>query len=45
LKTLGLAGCPGLDDLYQLHRREGLPALLTHLAAQGGEPAAAGEAG
>jgi hypothetical protein len=44
LEELDLDGCPGLAALDDLQRREGLPALLAHLAAQGGEPAA-GEAG
>ena len=47
LEGLGLtplAGCPGLAALKDLHEREGLPALLAHLAAQDGEPAT-GEAG
>ena len=41
LGALGLFGCPRLADLYNLQSRDGLPALLAHLAAQG-EPAAAG---
>jgi Leucine-rich repeat (LRR) protein len=51
LEELDLGGCPYLDDLYDLYDQpahlsysEGLPALLAHLAAQDGEPAA-GEAG
>ena len=28
-------GCPGLATLHDLQRREGLPALLAHLATQG----------
>ena len=44
LEELDIDGCPGLATLQDLHEREGLPALLAHLAAQGGEPAA-GEAG
>ena len=44
LTHLDLRKCPGLTALADLQRREGLPALLAHLAAQGGEPAA-GEAG
>jgi Leucine-rich repeat (LRR) protein len=44
LKELRLWGCLGLAALRTLHDQEGLPALLAHLAAQGGEPAA-GEAG
>ena len=43
LERLGLYLCPGLADLDDLQRREGLPALLVHLATQGvaqGEPAA-----
>ena len=44
LGELNLDGCPGLAALDNLQRREGLPALLAHLDAQGGEPAA-GEAG
>jgi Leucine-rich repeat (LRR) protein len=35
LEHLDLGGCPGLADLYHLQRREGLPALLAHLAGQG----------
>ena len=35
LKVLYLVGCPGLAALRGLQRREGLPALLAHLAAQG----------
>ena len=41
LEELGLGSCPGLAALYDLQRREGLPALLVHLAAHG-EPAAGG---
>ena len=44
LEELVLVGCPGLAHLHDLRRREGLPALLAHLVAQVGEPAA-GEAG
>jgi Leucine-rich repeat (LRR) protein len=44
LEELNLHHCPGLCALQDLQEREGLPALLAHLAAQGGEPAAA-EAG
>ena len=41
LEMLGISyGCPRLAALYDLQRREGLPALLAHLAAQG-EPAPA----
>jgi hypothetical protein len=40
----GISGCPELAALRNLQLQEGLPALLAHLAAQGGEPAA-GEAG
>jgi hypothetical protein len=43
LEELALGGCPGLDALYDLQERDGLPALLAHLATQGGE-LAAGEA-
>jgi hypothetical protein len=35
LRTLGLLGCPGLAALNSLKEREGLPAVLAHLAAQG----------
>ena len=38
LEVLVLDYCPALDDLGDLQRQEGLPALLAHLAAQG-EPA------
>jgi hypothetical protein len=44
LQVLGFDGCPGLVALQHLWQREGLPTLLAHLAAQGGEPAV-GEAG
>jgi hypothetical protein len=40
---LRLDWCPGLEALRHVPEREGLHALLAHLAAQGGEPAA-GEA-
>jgi hypothetical protein len=40
LEELDLYKCPGLADLHDLERREGLPALLAHLASQG-EPAPA----
>jgi Leucine-rich repeat (LRR) protein len=42
LEELVFYGCPlagDMDDLHEMHDREGLPALLAHLAAQGGEPA------
>jgi hypothetical protein len=42
LEELNFHHCPGLAVLSDL--KQGLPALLAHLAAQGGEPAA-GEAG
>jgi hypothetical protein len=35
LKELGLRYCAGLTTLYDMRSREGLPALLAHLAAQG----------
>ena len=41
LEYLLLGGCPFLAALEDLRQREGLPALLAHLAAQG-EPAAGG---
>ena len=42
LHTLIIAyGCPGLAALSDLQRREGLPALVAHLAAQGQPPVAA----
>jgi hypothetical protein len=44
LEELDLRICPGLAALRGMQEREGLAALLAHLAAQGGEPAA-GEAG
>jgi hypothetical protein len=44
LEELNLGLCPVLAALHDLHEREGLPTLLAHLAAQGGEPAA-GQAG
>jgi hypothetical protein len=31
----GISGCPELAALRNLHQREGQPALLAHLAAQG----------
>jgi hypothetical protein len=43
LEVLYLNHCPGLATLQDLRRRKCLPALLAHLAAQGGE-LAAGEA-
>jgi Leucine-rich repeat (LRR) protein len=43
LEELGLAGCPGLAALHALQEREGLPALLAHLAAQGKPAAAEGQ--
>jgi hypothetical protein len=38
LEDLRLLGCPGLAALHGLQRREGLPALLAHLAAQAKTP-------
>ena len=35
LEELDIDGCPGLAALHGLQEREGLPALLAHLAAQG----------
>jgi hypothetical protein len=35
LEELRRLGCPGLAALDDLQEREGLPALLAHLAAQG----------
>jgi hypothetical protein len=35
LEALDLHFCPGLAALENLQRREGLPALVAHLAAQG----------
>ena len=35
LESLYLWGCPRLAALHKLQQREGLPALLVHLAAQG----------
>jgi hypothetical protein len=40
LEQLNLDFCPGLAALEYLKKWEGLPALLAHLATQGGEPAA-----
>ena len=34
LEGLDLRHCPALADLHELQEREGLPALLAHLAAQ-----------
>jgi Leucine-rich repeat (LRR) protein len=42
LEALRLWHCPGLAALDDLHQREGLPALLAHLAAQGEAAAAPG---
>ena len=42
LEELDLDGCPGLAALGDLQEREGLPALLAHLAAQGEAAAAPG---
>jgi hypothetical protein len=39
LRNFSIGDCPGLASLNDLLWREGLPALLAHLAAQGGEPA------
>jgi Leucine-rich repeat (LRR) protein len=44
LVELDIGLCPVLAAMHDMHEREGLPALLAHLAAQGGE-LAAGEAG
>ena len=43
LEVLNLSHCPGLAALENLHSREGLPALLAHLAAQGEAAAAEGQ--
>ena len=42
IEALRLWHCPGLAALDDLHQREGLPALLAHLAAQGEAAAAPG---
>jgi Leucine-rich repeat (LRR) protein len=39
LEELDLFLCPGLPGLHDLQGRQDLPALLAHLAAQGGKPA------
>ena len=43
LEYLLLGGCPFLAALEDLRQREGLPALLAHLAAQGAPAAAGGQ--
>jgi hypothetical protein len=35
MHTLGMESCHGLAALRELQMREGLPALLAHLAVQG----------
>ena len=43
LEELNLGRGPVLAALHDLHEREGLPALLAHLAAQGEAAAAEGQ--